>query len=298
MCPNWVKFHLVVRLPRHVSPTAGVSFHYVLRSDQFFTVDDTEGLEQPSTETQDPADVADADAFEELTGMVDLSSAIPVDHLAGDSSAGDPEGHGPLSNQTGAGTFDTGPTAVVDPFPSNAAGAPIPGIPQGSSTYESHGAALSGSNWAPFQSKRDWEFAQWAKSCGATSTAVSKLLAIPDVCPNVVHDIHVTKSEVKLVDTLGLSYNTVNKLNAIIDSELPGQAPFQRKELIIGDERLDLYSRDVLECIRSLYGNPQFAQDLIFAPERHYTSQDRCSRIYNEMHTGDWWWNVQVHTLL
>src|SRR6266851_6753154 len=97
---------------------------------------------------------------------------------------------------------------------------------------------------------------------------------------------------------LRLSYSTVNKLNTIIDSELPGQLPFQRKELIIGEEHLEFYSRNVLECIQSLYGNLQFAQDLKFAPEQHYMCQDSCSCIYNEMYTGDWWWRIQVRTLL
>jgi hypothetical protein len=32
----------------------------------------------------------------------------------------------------------------------------------------------------------------------------------------------------------------------------------------------------------------------VFAPERHYTNEERTCRIYNEMHTGDWWWTVQV----
>lgn len=175
-----------------MSPTkAGISFRYVLRSDQFFPVDDTEGLEPPSIVTQDPADLADADAFEELTGMVDFSSAsvMAVDHPAGDSSGGVPAGHGPQTNQTEAGTIDMGSTVVIDPFPSNVAGAPIPGIPRGNSTYESREGALSDSDWTPFQSKRDWEFAHWAKSCGVTSTAVSKLLAIPDVSLIFANDI-------------------------------------------------------------------------------------------------------------
>lgn len=49
-----------------------------------------------------------------------------------------------------------------------------------------------------------------------------------------------------------------------------------------------------MQCVRALYGDPRFADHLVFAPERHYTSQERSSRIYNEMHTGDWWWAVQV----
>jgi hypothetical protein len=49
-----------------------------------------------------------------------------------------------------------------------------------------------------------------------------------------------------------------------------------------------------MQCIRALYGDPQFAEHLVFAPERHYTSREHSCRIYNEMHTGDWWWSVQV----
>ena len=97
-----------------------------------------------------------------------------------------------------------------------------------------------------------------------------------------------------IVDRLGLSYNSVQKLNGMIDTELPGRPHFQPNVLDIGDEQLEFYSRDVLECIRSLYGDPSWAQEMAFAPERHYTSHARMSRIYNELYTSDWWWTVQV----
>jgi Plavaka transposase len=108
--------------------------------------------------------------------------------------------------------------------------------------------------------------------------------------------LFIANSSLKVVDKLGLSYRTVNELNNIIDNKLPGRPPFRCKELVVGGERLEFYCRDIIECIRSLYGDPQFARDLVFAPERHYTSTERTSRIYNEMHTGDWWWMVQVRT--
>ena len=100
----------------------------------------------------------------------------------------------------------------------------------------------------------------------------------------------------KIVDKLGLSYNTIGQLNEKVDG-LPGRPPFQRRELFIGGEQLDFYCRDVLECVRSLFGDPQFTQDLAFAPERHYTNSERTHRLYNEMYTCDWWWTVQVRTL-
>jgi hypothetical protein len=103
----------------------------------------------------------------------------------------------------------------------------------------------------------------------------------------------IPNSYVKIIDRLSLSYRTVKQLNDIIDS-LPGRSHFQCKDLSVGHEHLEFYYRDVLQCIRSLYGNPQFAQDLAFAPEQHYTSHERTCHLYNEMFTGDWWWAVQV----
>ena len=82
---------------------------------------------------------------------------------------------------------------------------------------------------------------------------------------------------------LGLSYHTVKQLNELVDYKLPGRPSFQCKELVIGQECLEFYYRDILGCIRSLYGDPQYAQDLVFAPERHYTSHERKSRVYHEM---------------
>ena len=62
----------------------------------------------------------------------------------------------------------------------------------------------------------------------------------------------------------------------------------------MGGENLEFHHRDIILCVRSLFGNPEFTQDLIVAPERHYTNAERSCRIYDELHTGDWWWSVQV----
>jgi Plavaka transposase len=83
-------------------------------------------------------------------------------------------------------------------------------------------------------------------------------------------------------------------LNDIIDNHLGGLPSFQCKEVLIGNERLDFYCRDTLQCIRTLYGDPSFVQDLALSPVQVYTDTDQTCRIINEMHTGDWWWSMQV----
>jgi len=97
----------------------------------------------------------------------------------------------------------------------------------------------------------------------------------------------------KVIQRLDLSYSTTKELNDTIDS-LPGRPPFLCEKVSIGNEDLKFYYRDILASIRALYGDPEFQDDLVFAPERHFTNNERTCRIYNEMYTGDWWWSVQV----
>ncbi|KAJ7181826.1 hypothetical protein C8R46DRAFT_834879, partial [Mycena filopes] len=116
--------------------------------------------------------------------------------------------------------------------------------------------------YAPFASKTDWEVAKWAKLRGAGSTAFTDLLK---------------------VDALGLSYGTSAQLNSIIDQDLPGRPAFRRSEVVVDNEVFHLYSRNIIECIRALYGDSEFAPYLFVAPERHYIDKERTVRMYHNM---------------
>jgi len=35
----------------------------------------------------------------------------------------------------------------------------------------------------------------------------------------------------------------------------------------LGNESLQFHFQDILPCIRAIYGDPKFAQDLVFSPE-------------------------------
>ncbi|EIW81904.1 hypothetical protein CONPUDRAFT_54049, partial [Coniophora puteana RWD-64-598 SS2] len=133
--------------------------------------------------------------------------------------------------------------------------------------------------WAPFLSQMDWEIARWAKMRGPSSTAFSELLAIPGVS-----------------DALDISYKNAPELNAIIDNSIPAPRPaFTHSNIVAGDESFDMFSRDILECIRALYGDPEHAQYLSFQPEQHYATADKAEseRLYHDMQTGKWWWSTQ-----
>ena len=73
----------------------------------------------------------DANAFEELTQPVNFSSRRAINRTLVDNPPDDLEQAQQQANPIEVGTFGTGATAVViDHFPSECAGAPIPGIPQ------------------------------------------------------------------------------------------------------------------------------------------------------------------------
>ncbi|KAJ3765439.1 hypothetical protein FB446DRAFT_655309, partial [Lentinula raphanica] len=164
-------------------------------------------------------------------------------------------------------------------YPDPRAGAPIQsqgGIVSENNRYSQD--LKAGSNcWAPFGSQIEWEIARWAKLRGPSSTALSELLAIDGVC-----------------ERLGLSYQNANQLNAIIDNQLPQMCPkFERREVVVQGQAYEVYFRDILECVKSLFGDAEFAEYLKFAPERHYEDAQCEQQLYHDMYTGQWWWSTQ-----
>lgn len=96
------------------------------------------------------------------------------------------------------------------------------------------------------------------------------------------------------MERLGLSFKNSVELNKLIDTSLPGRPHFERQEIMVDGEICEVYMRDPLACIRTLYGDPDFAPYLVHAPERHYTDETKTTRMYHNVHTGRWWWATQV----
>jgi hypothetical protein len=96
----------------------------------------------------------------------------------------------------------------------------------------------------------------------------------------------------QLSEKLGLSYQNVHELNNVIDTQLPDCPRFVRKDVEIAGETVSIYSRNIVDCIKVLYGNAKFAERMVFKPERHYDQDNQ--RCYHDLHTGDWWWQMQV----
>ncbi|KAJ3477772.1 hypothetical protein NLI96_g10232 [Meripilus lineatus] len=144
---------------------------------------------------------------------------------------------------------------------------------------ETEALRTSKAPFAPFANRIDWEIAKWTKDSQTGDNKLDRLLGIRGV-----------------VESLGLSFKNARALNQIIDHELPNLAEWTATVMELftkTNTTYDMYSRDILKCIRVLYGNPVFAEDMAYAPEKHFSDVRMIHRMFSEMHICDWWNEVQ-----
>ena len=71
-----------------------------------------------------------------------------------------------------------------------------------------------------------------------------------------------------------MSYKNSDELNQIIDTNLPGWPQFRRQEVVQSSEVLEYYARDIIECLHTLWGDPDFDGNLILEPEQLYANEE------------------------
>ena len=139
------------------------------------------------------------------SNIASLRPAEDVSHLAGEENTVEPllrAGHLPAR----AEAEDSG-VVIIDRFPFGSPGAPITGPHDGATKNGSRPVGVGprgDSIWAPFRSECDWEFARWAKLSGLSSSAITDLLAIPEVCI-ALHLLHHVPSELMRCKRLSTS---------------------------------------------------------------------------------------------
>ena len=98
-----------------------------------------------------------------------------------------------------------------------------------------------------------------------------------------------TCSFIKCIDSLntGLSW-TCEMVN--VEGDMVGEDGAMKQEMV------ELWRRDPVECVEELIGNPAFREMMAYVLECAYADPKGENQIYNEMWTGEWWWETQVST--
>jgi len=82
-------------------------------------------------------------------------------------------------------------------------------------------------------------------------------------------------------------------MDRALDSMCGGLPQWKHGTTVAADEQVvDFYYRNPVECAAYLIRQPCYAADLAFTAIRERDADG--NRIYGEMNSADWWWNIQV----
>ncbi|CDO76939.1 hypothetical protein BN946_scf185006.g21 [Trametes cinnabarina] len=142
--------------------------------------------------------------------------------------------------------------------------------------------------WAPFADMEEWELAEWLITSGLSQTAIEEYLKL-----------NITRGRTK--PSYMTNYTFMQKVDG-----LPTQSAGWKVEVMeamgdkLGDdgkpktERIELWSRDIVECVKELMGSATLCDSLAYAPTRQYVDEEGQERLYDNMWSGNWWWDVQT----
>ncbi|KAG1779091.1 hypothetical protein EV702DRAFT_1178629 [Suillus placidus] len=139
--------------------------------------------------------------------------------------------------------------------------------------------------WSPFEDTEEWDLAQWLiKNLGQTRT--DEFLKLPITQNRTKVSFHNNRAFLQKVD--GLPHGpewSCRKVTVRGNLDDENGVPLQ--------DEVELWSRDPVECVKELIGNPFFKEDMAYSPARAYADHAGQHRVIDEMWTADWWGETQ-----
>ncbi|KZT40289.1 hypothetical protein SISSUDRAFT_1018989 [Sistotremastrum suecicum HHB10207 ss-3] len=144
------------------------------------------------------------------------------------------------------------------------------------------------SRYSPFNTKADWELAEWLMRSGMSQKARDEFMKLETMRESGAVPWANNQAFLRKVDALPKGPGWECESWTVIGDEMEEEG-----EVIQGSEDVELWKRDPVECIRELMGNPAFRDSMKYKPERRFRGTGRQCRVYHEMWTGDAWWEMQ-----
>jgi hypothetical protein len=126
--------------------------------------------------------------------------------------------------------------------------------------------------WSPFYNEKEYELVQWFIEHDLSKTAIQDYTKLKSGKKNC------------------RSFRSADECWSLIECSEFGLRPESWR--VIEFEGKKVYTRDILACIRLLLAHLPFKEDLEYSPIKYFDSTGR--RIFNEISSGEWWWQTQV----
>jgi hypothetical protein len=141
------------------------------------------------------------------------------------------------------------------------------------------------SAYFPFQGPTDFALAQWFLSTGCTKGDIDRFFGDERLAP-IRQLLSFTSHDELMTQIRDIPYGIKDDSWTV-------------KEVEVGDtigstpNCYKIRYRNIVNVVEFLLGHRPFANHLSYAPVRQFNGTSDDNRIYNEMHTADWWWRTQ-----
>ncbi|KAJ7215521.1 hypothetical protein GGX14DRAFT_608507, partial [Mycena pura] len=140
--------------------------------------------------------------------------------------------------------------------------------------------------WHPFESKEDWELAQWLVRAGVSQSKIEEFLKLDKIKCGAQPSYSTSRQLFDKIDALPSGPNWSYEVLEI-EGDVVDENGVRLKE------EVELWKRDPVDCIKELMGNAAFRKVLRYAPIRVYCDEDAKKREYSEIWTANTWWELQ-----
>lgn len=142
--------------------------------------------------------------------------------------------------------------------------------------------------WYPFRNGYEFQLARWMMDSNLSKASIDKFF-----------NLGLAREPPKnFDDTEGVCYTSAYTLSNILDIIDPDLSITSWKLMAVdhvGTGLIEFRYRSLETMIRHIFKQPSHADYMVYKPVKEFDSNGY--RLVSEMHTGNWWWRMQVSTL-
>ncbi|KAH8147002.1 uncharacterized protein LAJ45_08801 [Morchella importuna] len=144
-----------------------------------------------------------------------------------------------------------------------------------STGYSESSESLLSNPWQPFKSAKEFELSRWFLRSHISQGQIDDFFRAAGAGKGSYHN--------------GKGFT--RHLDEMVSRDGLGRESWMHSEVELGGEKIAYYYRDPMSVVRFLLGQRAFRESLVYAPTMEYNELGE--RMYGEMHTADWWWEMQ-----
>ena len=146
--------------------------------------------------------------------------------------------------------------------------------------------------WKPFRSGYEFKLARWMVDANLSKKSIDRFFnkglarTPPPVNPGKADGVCYT------------SAYTFSKLLDDLDPDLNIHSWKPKAVEYVGTGLVEFRYCGIEAMIRSIFKQPSHEPYMVYKPIKEYDGPDKRYRLFSGLHTGDWWWRMQVCSFL